>query len=320
MIWIFNIQITHPLILISMSKKLIIILGPTASGKSETGIQLAKILNTDIISSDSRQFYKEMSIGTARPSKAEMKGIPHHFSGHRSIHDYYNASMFEAEVIALLENLFRLHSSVLMVGGTGLYIDAVCKGMDDLPRVDQEVRNSLRMQYEKEGLKSLRMKLKVLDPVYYHTVDLKNPNRILKALEISIMTGRPYSSLLTTPNRKRSFHSLKIGLNPNREILYRNINTRVDEMVQKGLVKEAQRLFPYKNLNALKTVGYKELFDAFEGKTDVEEAIDLIKRHTRKYARKQLTWFRKDKDIHWFDPSEKLKITRFIKQGVLNKP
>jgi len=299
-----------------MPETLIIILGPTASGKTALGVQLAKRLNTEIISADSRQFYKETRIGTARPSQSEMNGVPHHFAGHKSIRDYYNASIFEREVMGLLKILFNSHSNVLMVGGSGLYIHAVCHGIDDLPRVDQEVREKLSKQYETGGLENLRMQLKVLDPEYYKTVDLKNPNRILKALEVSIMAGRPYSSLLTTPKKERPFRMLKIGLNPDRETLYRNINNRVDEMIQKGLVEEARGLVSLKNINALNTVGYKELFDFFAGKTDLEEAIDLIKRHTRKFARKQLTWFRKDKEIHWFDPSEDRAITRFIEQKV----
>lgn len=296
-----------------MPETLIIILGPTASGKTSLGIQVAQWLKTEIISADSRQFYKELFIGTARPSSEEMQGVPHHFTGHLSIRDYYNASKFETEVLALLGKLFLQHQNVLLVGGSGLYINAVCYGIDDLPATNNEIRDSLRKKYEAEGIESLRQQLKLLDPEYYKKVDLRNPNRILKAIEISTITGKPYSSLLTATKKERPFKILKIGLNPPRDLLYENINNRVDRMVEQGLVEEARSVFSLKELNALNTVGYKELFDAFEGKISLDEAIDLIKRHTRKFARKQLTWFRKDNDIHWFDPADYHKIIKFIR-------
>lgn len=287
-----------------MNNTLITILGPTATGKTDFAIRLAQKFNTEIISSDSRQMYREMKIGTARPGQTELNTVPHHFIGNLSIHDYYNASMFEEEVLSLLGDLFQKHASVIMVGGSGMYIDAVCKGIDELPVVDAQIRMKLQEQYKNEGIESLRIQLKLIDPDYYTTVDLKNPNRILKGLEISIMTGKPYSSFLTRKRKHREFRILKIGLNLPRELLYQRINHRVDQMLEAGLIEEAGKLFPLRSLNALNTVGYKELFSYFDGSIDREKAIELIKRNTRHFAKRQITWFKRDPEINWIHPDE----------------
>lgn len=287
-----------------MNNTLITILGPTATGKTDFAIRLAQNINTEIISSDSRQMYREMKIGTATPGKIELNTVPHHFIGNLSIHDYYNASMFEEEVLSLLGEFFTKFSQVIMVGGSGMYIDAVCEGIDELPVVDPQIRMKLQEQYKKEGIESLRIQLKLLDPEYYKTVDLKNPNRILKGLEISIMTGKPYSSFLTKKKKHREFRILKIGLALPREILYQKIDRRVDLMVESGLIEEARKLYPLRSLNALNTVGYKELFSYFDGDINRAKAIELIKRNTRHFAKRQITWFKRDPKINWIHPDE----------------
>lgn len=293
-----------------------VIAGPTGIGKTRITAIIAKKFHSEVISFDSRQVYKELKIGTAFPSLEELRNVPHHMLGNKSIHQYYNASMFEEEVIDLLDNLFEKHDFLFMTGGTGFYLDAVLKGIDVLPTVDPDIRFDLRKKYEDEGIESIRMMLKTADPDYYKKVDLHNPNRILKALEVSIMTGKPYSSFLYKPNKKRSFNAILIGLDTDRDELYKRINERVDHMVEQGLVQEAKNLYPFKDSNALKTVGYKELFDFFEGKISLEEAIDLIKRHTRQYARRQLTWFRRYEEIKWFRPEEIPKIERYVKSNI----
>jgi tRNA dimethylallyltransferase len=301
------------------NKYLIIILGPTASGKTVAGIQIAKIFQTEIISADSRQFYKELKIGTAVPDAQQLKSIPHHFIQNISVHDYYNVSIYEQEVLGLLENLFSQKDIVLMVGGSGMYIDVVCHGIDDLPAIEPVVRKKLEQKLKDEGIESLRLDLKKLDPVYYARADLKNPKRILKALEIFIMTGIPYSSFLTGPKKERPFKIMKIGLNPDREELYENINLRVDHMIQEGLIEEARSLYQIRHCNALNTVGYKEIFDYLEGKITLEEAVSFIKRNTRHYARRQLTWFRRDTSIVWFKPEDIASIVKFIKLETGNR-
>ncbi|MBN2610322.1 MAG: tRNA (adenosine(37)-N6)-dimethylallyltransferase MiaA [Bacteroidales bacterium] len=295
---------------------LIIIAGPTAVGKTNVAIEIAKQLHAEIISCDSRQMYKEMRIGTAIPSDEELSEVKHHFIHNKSIHNYYNASMFENEVNELLNNLFQKHNCVIMTGGTGLYIDAVCKGIDDLPEIDPEIRQKLAYRFNSEGIESLRQELKIRDPEYYKTVDLRNAKRILKALEVCIMTGRPYSALLTKPQKERPYHTLMIGLELDRNELYARINKRVETMIHSGLVEEAKKLYPYRHLNALNTVGYKEIFEYLDGKITLHEATDLIQRNTRKYARRQITWFRKYKEMKWFVPSEKNKILAFIHESL----
>jgi len=295
---------------------LIVIVGPTAIGKTKLCIELAESLDTEIISADSRQIYKELNIGTAKPDAEELRRVKHHFIGTKSIFDYYTAGMYELDVMDLLGNLFQRYNQVIMTGGSGLYINAVCQGIDALPRVDQDIRNQLLEQYRNEGIESLRQDLKKVDPEYYQTTDLKNPKRLLKALEISIMTGKPYSSFLTSPDKERPFQIIKIGLNKDRSVLYDTINKRVDQMVAEGLVEEARELHQHKNLNALNTVGYKELFDYFDGNISQSRAIELIKRNTRRYAKRQITWFSRDKDIAWFHPEEKEKIEQHIYQQI----
>lgn len=295
-----------------MVKTLIVICGPTGVGKTDLAIDVAQELKTEIISADSRQIYKEMTIGTAVPGHEQLKMAPHHFIQNKTIHEYYNASNYEFEVIALLGKLFKKYNQVILVGGSGLYIDAVCYGIDDLPTIDAEIRENLINRFDNEGIESLRKELKVIDPEYYNKVDLKNPKRILKALEVYLMTGKPYSSFLKMQKKTRNFSILKIGLNMDRNKLYSRINERVDKMFIEGLEAEAKNLYQYKNNIALKTVGYRELFEYFENKTDLKTTIDLIKRNTRHYARKQITWFNKYKDLTWFSPDEGNDIINYI--------
>ena len=299
-----------------MRKILIVLLGPTGVGKTDLSISIAKAFNTEIISCDSRQIYKELCIGTAVPEKQYLEIVPHHFIQTISIHDYYNASKFEFEVIDLLKELFQTKDQVLMTGGSMMYIDAVCKGIDDLPTIDPEIRNHLKERLENEGLESLWIELKRLDPEYYQKVDLKNGKRVVHALEICYMTGKTFTSFRTNRVKQRDFDILKIGLNRDREELYNRINERVDIMVNDGLIEEARSVYEHRHLNSLNTVGYKELFQHFDGEISLEEAIDLVKRDSRRYARKQLSWFRRDEAIHWFHPDEKDKIIEFIKKSL----
>lgn len=286
-------------------KTLVIIAGPTAVGKTDLAIDAARLLNTEIINADSRQIYREMVIGTAVPTKDQQIQVKHHFINHKSIHEYYNASMFEMEVLDFLGVFFATHDQVVMTGGSGMYIDAVCRGIDDIPTVDPEIRNRVRMEYETTGLEGIRLRLKHVDPEYYLKVDLKNPVRIMKALEIAEMTGKPYTAFLTGTPKSRDFVTIKIGLDLPRQELHERINRRVDMMMDQGLLLEAQSLYPFKHLNSLNTVGYKELFEYFDGKRALDEAVEMIKGHTRQYARRQLTWFHRDKEMRWFRPDEK---------------
>lgn len=297
-------------------KTLIVILGPTGIGKTDLSIDIALEFKTEIISSDSRQVYKELKIGTAVPSDEQLKKVKHYFIGNKSIYDYYNASMFEFEVLEKLDELFQIHHQVVMTGGSGMYINAVCDGIDDLPAIDQEIRDELLRQFKEQGLESLRMQLKLLDPISYKTIDLKNPKRILKALEVSLQTGKPYSSFLTEPHKKRNFNIIKIGLQRNRDELYERINLRVDEMVKEGLIEEARRFYKDRNLNSLNTVGYKELFEHFDGQISLDKAIELIKRNSRHYAKRQISWFGRDKEITWFNPNDFALIVDFIKSKI----
>lgn len=297
-----------------MKHFLVIITGPTGVGKTEVCTNLANAYEAPVISADSRQMYTEMKTGTAVPSPGQLKRVKHYFIGNLSIHDYYNASMFEMECLELLDNLFKKNKLVFMAGGSGLYIDAVCHGIDDLPAVDPILRKDLAARYRSEGIGWLRQKLKELDPDHYQVVDLNNPNRMLKAIEISTMTGRPYSSFLTGDLKKRSFGIVKIGLNLERQELYDKINARVDEMIAGDLLEEAQRLFPFRHLNALNTVGYRELFEYMDGKVSLDKAIELIKRNSRRYAKRQLTWLARDNEIKWFHPADYSKIFDFIRK------
>lgn len=295
-------------------KSLIVIVGPTAVGKTSLSIVLAKAFNTSILSADSRQFFKEMNIGTAKPGRNEMQDVPHYFISSHSVSENYNVGKFEAEAMALIEDLFKKNDVLVLVGGSGLYIDAICKGFDELPEADTMVREKISSLLKTKGIEGLQEQLKELDPVYYKQVDLQNPQRLSRALEVCLTSGKPYSTLREGKSKKRDFNIIKIGLNTSREVLYDRINQRVDEMMANGLLEEVKELEAYKNLNALQTVGYKELFDHLEKGTDIKPAIDLIKQNTRKFAKRQLTWFRRDPEIKWFKPDEVAEIINYIKE------
>ena len=299
-----------------MQKFLIVLTGPTGIGKTGIGIKIARHFNTEIVSSDSRQIFKELTIGTAAPGTIELTTVKHHFIQTHSIEENYNASRFENDALEVINSIFKKHDLVLMVGGSMLYIDAVCNGIDIMPDADPEIRKSLKDKFENEGLESLRFLLKKLDPDYYNSVDLKNPNRLIHALEICIMTGKPYSSFRSNPKKNRSFSIIKIGLNCDRKALHYRINLRVDQMIEAGLETEARNLYYLKHLNALNTVGYRELFAFFDGETTREKAIELIKRNSRRYARKQLTWFRNDNEMNWFEPEQTSEIITFIENRI----
>ena len=294
-------------------KTLIVILGPTGIGKTDLSIDIAKEFGTEIISSDSRQIYRELKIGTAVPSNKQLHKVKHHLIGHKSVYDYYNASIFETEVLELLGKIFLTHDQVIMTGGSGMYINAVCDGIDELPTIDMEIRNDLIAKYKNEGIESLRLYLKMIDPKSYAKIDLKNSKRILKALEVSLQTGKPYSSFLLGNKKERDFKIIKIGLQRDRVELYERINLRVDQMINDGLVNEAERYYKDRDLNSLNTVGYKELFDYFDNTITLEKAIELIKRNSRHYAKRQISWFARDKEIVWFNPDNYKEITDFIR-------
>jgi len=288
------------------TKQLIVIAGPTAAGKTAVAIELAKKLNTEIISADSRQFYREMTIGTAKPGTEELKQAKHHFIDSHSITEDFSVGDFEKQGLALLNNIFQKHDTAILAGGSGLYIKAICEGFDELPSASFEIREKLNREFAEQGIHHLQEKLKSADPAYYQQVDLNNPQRIIRALEVYESTGKPFSSYRKATAHPRPFECIKIGLTLPREALYERINQRVDNMVKQGLVDEVKSLLPYRHMNALNTVGYSELFDYFDGKTDLESAISLIKQNTRRFAKRQLTWFRKDNELKWLradDPS-----------------
>ncbi|SDR82155.1 tRNA (adenosine(37)-N6)-dimethylallyltransferase MiaA [Winogradskyella sediminis] len=280
---------------------LISIVGPTAIGKTALSIKLAQHFNAAIVSADSRQFYKEMTIGTAVPSLEEQNAAPHHFIQHISVQEDYNVGDFERDAISKIEVLHQRNNTVVMVGGSGLYVKAITNGLDYFPEVNPTIRTELNLLFENEGLNPLLEQLKIRDHKAYNTIAIDNPKRVIRALEICIGTGQPYSSFLTDPNKQRAFKTIKIGLNADRAMIYDRINQRVDIMIANGLLDEAKSLLPFKNLNALNTVGYKELFRYFNGEFSLEDAISEIKKNTRRFAKRQLTWFRKDEDIKWFD-------------------
>jgi tRNA dimethylallyltransferase len=283
------------------NKTLIVIVGPTAVGKTKAAIEVAEYFDTEIISADSRQFFKELKIGVASPSKSELNRVKHHFIANKSIHDYYNVYKYENEALDLISILFEKHDFIVLTGGSGLYVDAVCKGIDELPDPDETLRNELLAKFKENGIEYLRQQLKILDEEYYYSVDLANHKRLLRAIEVCLTTGKTFSSLRKNTFKTRPFNIIKIGLNMERTILYERINTRVDNMIENGLINEVENLLPFKHLNALNTVGYKELFEYFDGKVKIEEATENIKTHTRRYAKRQLTWFFRDKDIKWID-------------------
>ncbi|NTV83850.1 MAG: tRNA (adenosine(37)-N6)-dimethylallyltransferase MiaA [Bacteroidales bacterium] len=283
-------------------KTLLIILGPTASGKTGLAIKIAKQFGTEIISADSRQFYKELTIGTAKPSPEQLAEVKHHFIGHISIAEQYNISRFEQDVLKLLDELFKTHDIVVMCGGSGLYVNAVCHGLDEQPEHDPAIRQMLQELYKTKGIDYLRGELLRLDPEYYRQVDLSNPNRLMRALEVCQMTGKPYSSYRKGQKKQRDFRILKYGIDMSRKDLIDRINHRTDAMVSLGLIEEARANIKYRHLNALNTVGYKEIFEYLEGNLTLEEAVEKIKINTRRYAKRQMTWFRKDPEIIWIKP------------------
>lgn len=297
-----------------IKKFLIVVAGPTAVGKTQLCIKLAKKLQCEIISADSRQFFKELSIGTAKPSSAEMCGVTHHFIDFLSIHQEFSAGMFELSNMDILQKLYAKNEFVIMTGGSGLYIQAVCEGMNSIPAVDPRFRTELYEELERHGLPLLLEELKLKDPEYFGRVDTNNPQRIIRALEICRGSGMPYSVFRKDRKSTRDFKIIKIGLNRDRDELFERINQRMDEMIAAGLFEEAKTNYPHRNLNALKTVGYKEIFAYFDGEYDMQEAIRLLKRNTRRYAKRQLTWFQKDPEFIWFHPDQYHEILSHINE------
>ena len=291
---------------------LIVITGPTAVGKTQLTLELAKHYGIPVINADSRQIYKELKIGTASPTEEQLKQVRHYFVGSKSINDYYNASMYEQEVMQLLESLFTTSPVQMLSGGSMMYIDAVCNGIDDIPTIREDIRTEMKRRYQEEGLEALCEDLKKLDPEHYETVDRQNYRRVIHALEICYQTGKTYSSFRKQTKKERPFRIIKIGLNRDREELYKRINQRVDDMMAQGLLDEARAMTPYREVNALNTVGYKELFDYMDGRWPLEEAIERIKGNTRRYARKQLTWYKRDENIRWFHPDQQQDILNYI--------
>lgn len=287
---------------------LIVLIGPTGVGKTELSLRIAEHFHTHIVSSDSRQLYADLKIGTAAPTSQQLQRIPHHFVGTLQLTDYYSAAQYESEALAVLDDLFKQQDVVLLTGGSMMYVDAICKGIDDIPTVDADTRQLMLQRYEEEGLERMCAELKLLDPEYYKIVDLKNPKRVIHALEICYMTGKTYTSFRTQQKKERPFRIVKIGLARDRTELYERINRRVDLMIEEGLVEEAKAVYPYRHLNSLNTVGYKEIFKYLDGEWELSFAIEKIKQNSRIYSRKQMTWFKRDKDILWFHPDEEERI------------
>ncbi len=294
-------------------KSLIVVVGPTAIGKTALAIALAQYYHSEIISADSRQFFKEMHIGTAKPSADELTQAPHHFINSHSIKTLFSTGDFEVQGIQKIEELFKKHNIAILVGGSGLYIDAICKGLDKLPEIDLAIRERLNTQLAEKGISIIQKQLKELDPEYYSKVDQSNPQRMIRGLEVVLSSGKKLSSLLTANKKIRSFNIIKIGLNLDRALLYERINQRVDLMMKAGLLEEVESLFTYRQYNALNTVGYTELFDYLDNKTDLETAVAMIKQNTRRFAKRQLTWFRRDENTVWFEPNQTTEVIEFIK-------
>lgn len=291
---------------------LFVLIGPTGVGKTELSLSIAEMLKCNIVSADSRQMYADLKIGTASPTPEQLARVKHHFVGHLALTDYYSAARYEEEAMERLASLFQTNDHALLTGGSMMYVDAVCKGIDDIPTVDAETRAFMMERYEQEGLEPLCAELRLLDPEYYRMVDLKNPKRVIHALEICHMTGRTYTSFRTQSCKKRPFRIVKIGLRREREELYERINRRVDIMMEEGLLEEVKSVLPYRHLNSLNTVGYKELFMYLDGEWTLDFAVEKIKQNSRIYSRKQMTWFKRDADIHWFHPDEVEKILGFV--------
>ncbi|MDD2387058.1 MAG: tRNA (adenosine(37)-N6)-dimethylallyltransferase MiaA [Bacteroidales bacterium] len=296
------------------NKHLVIVFGPTGVGKTDVSIQLALYFGAEIFSYDSRQFYKELGIGVAKPDANQLSKVKHHFINNVSIHDHYSISQFETEAISALDEYFKTNDIAIMVGGSGLYVDAICKGVDIMPDHDEKIRQEVIEFYENNGIEALRFELKKIDPEYYKIVDLKNPQRLLRAIEIYRATGKPFSQFRTNKTANRNFNIIKLGIDLDREILYNRINDRVDNMIKNGLIKEANHLHKYRGLVALKTIGYTEFFNYFEtgNEQNLEKTVQLLKRNTRHYARRQLTWFRRYKDAKWFGPKDLEEIKEYV--------
>lgn len=290
---------------------LIVITGPTGVGKTDVAIQLAKRYGTEIISADSRQLYRDIPIGTAAPSASQLAEVQHHFIGTLALDEYYSAAQFETDALKSISQIFQKRNHAVMCGGSMLYVDAVCKGIDDIPTISEQVRNEVFQKFEEHGIDALRQELKLLDPAYYNQVDLLNAKRVIHAVEICRQAGIPYSELRKNEVKHRPFYIKKIGLNLPREQLFDRINRRVLQMVDSGLIKEARRVYPYRHFNSLNTVGFKELFAWMDGKMDLDTAIARIQKNTRVYAKKQLTWFKRDDSIQWFSPNDIEEIIRY---------
>ena len=291
---------------------LIVLIGPTGVGKTELSLRLAEHFHTSIVSADSRQLYADLKIGTAAPTSEQLNRAPHYLVGTLKLADYYSAARYEEEALATLDNLFRQHDTVILTGGSMMYIDAICKGIDDIPTVDTETRELMLQRYETEGLEKLCAELKLLDPEYYRIVDLKNPKRVIHALEICYMTGKTYTSFRTQQKKQRPFRIIKVGLTRDRAELYDRINRRVDIMIEEGLLEEARSVYPYRTLNSLNTVGYTEMFNYLDGTWELPFAIEKIKQNSRIYSRKQMTWFKRDEEIQWFHPEQETEILDYI--------
>ena len=298
------------------TKTLIVVVGATGSGKTDLSLRLATHFAAPILSTDSRQVYRGIPIGTAQPTAEQLAAVEHHFIASHELTDNFNCGEYETQALACLETLFRKHDVVVAVGGSGLYIQALCEGMDDLPQADEELRQSLMERLQGEGIESLLADLERLDPEYYAQVDRQNPSRVLRAVEVCLQTGKPYSSLRTGEKRERDFRIVKVGIDWEREALYDRINRRVDMMIDEGLEAEARSVYHLRQLNSLQTVGYREMFEYFDGKISREEAIELIKRNSRRYAKRQMTWFRRDSEIRWFSPEEADAMLEFLENTI----
>ena len=299
-----------------MPDTLIVLIGPTGVGKTELSLSIAEHFRTSIVSADSRQLYADLKIGTAAPTPKQLARVPHYFVGTLQLTDYYSAAQYEADVLAQLEILYQNHDTVILTGGSMMYVDAVCKGIDDIPTVDKETRELMLRRYESEGLEQLCAELRVLDPEYYRIVDLKNPKRVIHALEICYMTGKTYTSFRTQQKKERPFRIIKIGLTRDREELYARINQRVEQMITDGLVEEARSVYPHRALNSLNTVGYKEIFNYLDGEWTLPFAIEKIQQNSRIYSRKQMTWFKRDEEIRWFHPEQETEILAYLRQSL----
>ena len=295
---------------------LIVLIGPTGVGKTELSLRLAEYYHTDIVSADSRQLYADLKIGTAAPTAQQLDRVKHHLVGTLGLTDYYSAAQYEEEAIDIIQELFKEKDTVILTGGSMMYVDAVCNGIDDIPSIDEETRNMMMEKYKTEGLENLCAELKLMDPEYYKQVDLKNHKRVIHALEICYMTGKTYTSYRTQKKKERSFNIIKVGLIRDREELYDRINKRVDIMMEEGLLKEAEPFFEQRNLNSLNTVGYKELFNFFDGTWELPFAIEKIKQNSRIYSRKQMTWFKRDTTIKWFHPEQEADIIEYCNQQI----